>query len=150
MEKAINGTEKKDETMKIVGNNRILSSLKKDGIAILKTFKPARFEKGSKSMEEISIAVEEYLNFYVDKFLKEKGIDKLSHKQIEDAVNSSMETYKLIVESKRKILHSKELDKQFASSMKEKISEVRKYKYKVKEHKDGHYRNPFVQDDLGV
>ena len=67
MEKAINGTEKKDETMKIVGNNRILSSLKKDGIAILKTFKPARFEKGSKSMEEISIAVEEYLNFYVDK-----------------------------------------------------------------------------------
>ena len=150
MKESIKGTEKKEATIKIVENDKILSSLKKNGVGVLKTFKPIMFEKGSKQMEEIAIAVEEYLNFYVDKCLKEKGPDKLAHDKIEANVQAYKETFKATVESKRKILHAKEIDREFASSMKEKISEVRKYKYKKQEHMDGHKRNPFVQDDLGV
>lgn len=141
---------KKDKVVPDNYDSKLFSALKKEGIGYLRVLKASKFEEDSESMQGIAATVEKYLNFYVEKCLKVKGNEKLSYEKIEANVQGFMETYKSLVETKRKILHSGEEDKKFASSMKTKISEVKKYKYTQKSHKEGHSRNPYINDDLGV
>ena len=92
-------------------------------------------------MGRIAHIVEVWLN----KEVEEKLNNGVSHADIETFVAGQMNRFKKLVEEKRKLAVEEDVKKEFAGSMKAKISEIKKYKYKEIKEKDGHSHNPFLE-----
>ena len=120
----------------------ILKDLKSSGIACLEKISKQNFKQDSENFNFISKNVEKYLNGLAKIMLK----DKKSKSEIAKIIQSKMDEFKELVNSKRKELTFNNGNASFLSQMAAKIGEVRKYKRSTKTHKEEKEHIPYFND----